>query len=125
MARCRLTARGLFTPSTRTRSTDPETSRRAVEGVNVTLVQRRIIALLGRGAMFVASHGGTHPVIADAYRRVYGPTADSTIRTRVAELVDLGLVAAVGHTSRLNASARTFTIWKLTDKGEAVCRALP
>ena len=76
----------------RVRVTDPETSRDAAKALTVgklTDVQAQIIDVLRPERM-------TDRELVSAYRDCYGMTAESTIRTRRKELVDMGKVEAVG-----------------------------
>lgn len=120
MKHARLTKAGIFTPRTRTRATDPATSTAAFETLDVGLVQRRVLSLF-RLPSLTLDGCATHRLLIHDYRRIYGATvAESTVRTRVAELVDLGLMTACGTTGE----TRTETVWTLTEKGREVCRRM-
>lgn len=120
MKRARLTSHGIFTPRTRTRQTDPATSTTAAGTVDIPLVQRRVLALFNLDDL---SDGiATHKIVIHHYRRIYGEqVAESTIRTRVAELVDLGFMEDTGCTVGAD---RPETVWGLTEKGRGQCRKM-
>ena len=96
------------------RHTDPETSHAAAQRVTeITERQRSVLRLIP------IDRGVTDPYIESAYnqarrvaRDVTPAQSESGLRTRRAELVELGYVVASGKTDG-------FTLWRLTPKGVA------
>lgn len=95
----------------RARRTDPDTSKAAAAAISdeeITRIQGQILALLtAHGAM-------THATLIQLYRQQYdGTAAESTIRTRCAELVDAGKVRDSGLRVKLP-SGRHAALWRVT-----------
>lgn len=87
------------------RRTDPGTSWEAAESVrNVRESQRRVYAILG------ALHGATDEEMINEARVMGWLTSESGLRTRRAELVDMGHVADSGK-RRLTRGGRQSIVW--------------
>lgn len=94
-------------PAHLARRTDPETSHQAARSLEtqfVTDLQEAILAHLTGGAM---------PDEAIEQLAEFGALKPSTLRTRRAELVALGLVRAVGQVK--NSTGRWVTLWGVTE----------
>lgn len=91
---------------TLSRRTDPVTSKEAGESQVETLAEKRetIYRVMRR-----VGQGITHDEIIAAVQRHY-PWKDSTIRTRVAELVDAGRVIPFGKVQR--PGQRAMMLWR-------------
>lgn len=92
---------------TRARREDPATSHEAAAGISDRLreLQQRVLALFER-------HGPmTHHALIAAYRAAHGPAAESTIRTRCAELVEKGLIRDTGRRAAVS-SKREGIVWE-------------
>lgn len=91
------------------RPTDPETSFEAADAIepHLRLLQERVLQLFHDfGPM-------TQHALIDLYRERHGHAPESTIRTRCAELVEVGLIADTGA-RRLLPSGRRAVIWQRT-----------
>lgn len=116
----------LVHPGTRARTTDPDTSFSAAERIHgrLGLLQRRVLALFDLPEFCCDESGddppsGTHDMLIAAYRRIYGPDVrESTVRTRVSELVILGLV----EDTRCRIKGKA--LWGLTTDGVKAIAAL-
>lgn len=93
------------------RSTDPWTSWEAARSVRgQTRTQAEVLYVLRRYGP------ATHPRIYKRVVRNFGPNhSESGTRTRVSELVEMGLVKDSGKTKRLP-SGRRAIVWKATKK---------
>lgn len=92
----------------RARTTDPDTSHEAAEAIGKDLkeLQRRVMEEFDR-------HGPlTHHRLIQLYREHYGFAAESTIRTRCAELVEMGLVEDSGIRQTLRGKRKAI-VWRL------------
>src|SRR6516164_6591823 len=79
------------------RSDDPDTSKAAAESQtkdHVTVVENRILSILGDWGM-------TDEEITDAYISCFGPTGQSSIRSRRNDLVLKGKIEATDQRRRL------------------------
>lgn len=95
-----------FAAPTRVRNTDPATSQSAAANIarDAASVRARVLALFERyGDM-------THDTVIVRYRAVHDATVkESTIRTRVAELVERAQIVKHGITQ--NERGRDVTVW--------------
>lgn len=101
----------------RARATDPETSQIAADSIaaSMNLLQRRVLALFKPVFRRPMGDRATHKNIIVGYRRVYNmAVSESTVRTRVRELVELGFMEDTGETTGVR---RPEIIWGLTAKG--------
>lgn len=90
------------------RKTDPATSKAAAASLSraaLTEMQEHVFALfVGHGPM-------THDKAIERYKAAYGPdVAESTVRSRVAELVERKMLKDTGITTN-NARGRQVTVW--------------
>lgn len=92
------------------RVTDPDTSYEAAEAIVPELRELQVRVL----ALFEAYGPMTHHTLIRLYREQYGPTAESTIRTRCAELVSYGLLVDTGRRDVL-LSGRRAAVWARAD----------
>lgn len=93
------------------RPQNPAPSRQAAERVEPRLgtLQWRVLRLL-------RVHGpSTQHHIIERYRALFGPVAESTVRTRVSELVASGWVYDTGRTETLP-HGREATVWAAKDE---------
>ena len=96
-----------FPARTRARSSDPDTSHKAASDIvgDLREVQSRVFRIVQR-------HGPLtqHAIIA-RYRETFGAaTPESTVRTRVSELVKMGLLRDSGRRER--AGRREAVLWE-------------
>lgn len=95
-------------PITLARSTDPETSHEAAWSLeNATKVQARILWLHNKW------RGYTDEELRVEYRSRFGPTGESSVRSRRHDLVGHGLVEDTGVRRALK-SGRDGIVWSLT-----------
>lgn len=103
-----------YEPLTHVRTTDPETSLAAAESQtddHVTLVQSRVLEL------HAAAHGLTDEELRHQYREQYGPTGESSVRSRRNDLTLKGLIEDSGE-QRVLESGRPGIVWRLTARGQ-------
>jgi hypothetical protein len=91
------------------RATDPDTSQAAAESVadSVTLVQRRILQIHSE-----RPEGLTDEELTDLYIETYGPTGESSIRSRRHDLTAKGKFEDSGLRRELR-SGRKGIVWRL------------
>jgi hypothetical protein len=85
------------------RNSDPDTSHAAPRGLNLREIQNRVLDIVSKKGPLTQ-----HEVIA-AYRGIYGFVQESTVRTRVSELREMGLVESKAKTTRPN--GRQAQLW--------------
>jgi hypothetical protein len=74
------------------RRDDPDTSKAAAADIVEDLTELQEMCHV----LMLAIGPQPHHYIIDAWRERYGPVAESTVRTRVAELCDAGFARSVG-----------------------------
>jgi hypothetical protein len=92
---------------TRARTADPETSHEAAEAIADRLreLQQRVLDV------FHAYGPLTHHRLIALYQSKHGRTAESTIRTRCAELTAMGLLRDSGRREKVSAT-RDGIVWE-------------
>jgi len=90
------------------RATDPDTSQAAAESVadKVTLVQQRVLEIHEKNP-----HGLTDEELTDLYITHFGPTGESSIRSRRHDLTAKGRFEDIGR--RELRSGRKGIVWRL------------
>jgi hypothetical protein len=97
----------------RVRVTDPLTSFEAAVGIASDLndLQQKVLKVF-------QAHGSlTQHAAIEKFVEMFGKRADSTIRTRVKELVDAGLLKDSGWTATVAGGKRAI-VWTLTEEGK-------
>src|SRR4030095_3202085 len=91
------------------RSTDPDTTHAAAESIveGATLVQKRILELHSE-----RPEGMTDEELTDLYIETYGPTGESSIRSRRHDLTGKGRFEDTGLRRELR-SGRKGIVWRL------------
>lgn len=107
---------GLGNPQ-RARRADPATAKAAGDTIRnspdrLTDIQVRVLALFGPDHTIPPIELTQHAII-DRYRKAHGDTPESTIRTRVSELVTLHKLAPTGRTVPIHGTSTAMTFHRL------------